>query len=177
METYSLDYFAETYLDENHTNEEKLQRCILSIYCYLKYVIRHFDNGYRNFGKSLYDYPLDLQIKAPKKYIKYMQFLKSEELYCFEFLIFSLGLIIRDKDPKNDDYEFEDTNFDTDHTYPSFNLLVAAHEKRTDITFEEAIDIILSDAEYLEMNMTEKEYFTITYQMLLGNMDKLISNS
>ena len=162
---YSLSYYY-VYCKETHTAEEIVQRGILSIYNYLKYVIRHFDNGYGNFGTSV---PVCYDLKMsdlPKRYIKYIDYLKSENLLHYEFLIFTLALLIRDKDPKDDDGEYEDYYYPNNHSYPIYKLLVSAHEKKSDITFEEAMDIILSNNEYY-YNMTKKEYFKITYNMLI----------
>jgi hypothetical protein len=168
---YSLLCFRENAM-ENMCEELIIQRGIISIYNYLKYVIKHFDNGYGNFGTSIsidcsMEQIMEASLDASKKYKRYMKFLKSEELLNFEFLLFSLALMVRDKDPKTDG-EFDDIG--TDVVYPSYKLLVSAHEKKLDITFEEAMFIILSESEYFyneKTNMSEREYFTQTYKILV----------
>ena len=172
---FSLYYFNEKYVEDEHPSEEKIQRGILCIYTYLKYVIRHFDNGYVNFGYSVnLDGKIDLT-NTPKVYQKYMKYLKGEDLYSFEFLIFSLGLMLREKDPK-EGIEYVDTEFPHIHSYPSYRLLVASHQKKIDnITFEDVINVILSDAPYYyneTTNMSKREYFQITYKVLVNSLLK-----
>jgi hypothetical protein len=170
---FSLFYFNNKYIYEDHSPDELIQRGIICIYTYLKYVIRHFDNGYGNFG---YHVKLDREIdlsETPKKYKNYMNFLKSEELFSFEFLIFSLGLMLRNKDPKEDN-EYIDTEFPHTHSYPSYRLLVLAHQKKIEkITFEDAKNIIITDTPYYyneKTNMSEREYFDITYKVLVKSL-------
>lgn len=170
---FSLYHFNNKYVDEEHSCEELIQRGILCIYTYLKYVIRHFDNGYANFGYSVnLDREIDLS-GTPREYQKYMKYLKGEELFSFEFLIFSLGLMLRKKDPK-EDIEYVDTEFPNTHSYPSYRLLIEAHQNKIDnITFEDAMNIVLSDAPYYyneTTKMTEREYFDITYKVLVKSL-------
>ena len=176
---YSLGYFNEKYLREHHTKEEIVQRGILCIYNYLKYIIRHHDNGYANFGTSIDLYAPVLITKETRKFKKYMEFLETEELLHFEFLIFSLALLIRDNDPigyEMDYEEFIDYEYPNSHSFPSYRLLVAAHEKKINITFTEAIGIILPKNDYYyntETKMSEREYFEQTYQLLITSLETM----
>lgn len=175
---YSLGYFQNIYLKEEHKEEEIVERGILCIYNYLKYIIRHFDNGYSNFGTSI---GLDSFIpQIPEsvddnKYRKYMKFLESEELYSTEFLMFSIAFLLREKDPFDKKKDFADYTFPNTHMYPTYRLLVLAHEKKINITFIEAMDIIMSNSPYYyneKTHMSEKEYFTKTYDLLVYSLKK-----
>lgn len=173
---YSLFYFNKKYLKEEHSADELIQRGILCIYTYLKYIIRHFDNGYANFGCSIQlDGNIDIS-NTPQVYKKYMKHLEEDEIFNFEFLIFSLAYMLREKDSKDDDREFVDIEFPNSHAYPTYRLLVNAHEKQIkDISFEDAMNIALSDTPYYynqTTNMSKREYFAITYKVLVDSLNK-----
>lgn len=175
METYTIK-FIETYINENHKNEEILQRVILIIYCYLKYIIQHFDNGYGNFGTSIgISIPVEIlerNLPNNSKFIKIINDFKENDDFHFEFLVFTLGNLLRSKDPRDKTrfHDFIDKDKDIHHIYSSFILLRDIHEKTyNNITFIDAVIMLLSDNKYSyceTYNLSEKEYFIEMFMYL-----------
>lgn len=144
--------------------QEDLDLVILVVYDYLKKGIRHFDNGYGNFGTNM---PISnlyileqkfqemIQTKMPtmdKIFKKHFRSMEDEEQLSFEYLLFELSYIIRHYDGNNiynikeDDEEHElDYNMDDNIDYPKIQVMKHIYKKEIpNINFLSGVlDIVL----------------------------------
>jgi len=138
------------HINNNEKNvvksQEDLDLIILVIYDYLKKGIRHFDNGYANFGTNMpisnlhileqkFQEIIQTKIPTMDKIFK-KHFMENEEQLSFEYLLFELSYIIRHYDGNNiynkidDDAEHElDYNMDDDLDYPKIQVMKHIYNK------------------------------------------------
>lgn len=127
--------------------QEDLDLVILVIYDYLKKGIRHFDNGYGNFGTNMpisnlaiLDQKLQEMIKTKmpsmdKRFKEYFIHMEREEQLSFEYLLFELSYIIRHYDGNNlynrvsDDDDELDYNMDDNIDYPKIQVMKHIYNK------------------------------------------------
>ena len=143
-------YIFHIYNNENTEvkTQEDLDLIILVNYDYLKKGIRHFDNGYGNFGTEMpisnlqflqQKFQKMIYTKIPtmdKAFKKHFRLLKDEERLSFEYLLFQLSYMIRHYDGNNlynviedDDADETDYNMDDDLDYPKIQVMKHIYKK------------------------------------------------
>ena len=193
------------HIDNNENTQVKTQEnldlIILVIYDYLKKGIRHFDNGYGNFGTGMPISNLQIleqklqetiQTKTPTMdnvFKKHFRLLKDEDHLSFEYLLFELSYIIRHYDGNNlynviedDDADETDYNMDDDLDYPKIQVMKHIYKKEIpNINFLSGVlDIVLpKETQCINkwsvvdiQNLYISDYFRFIYLLLVEVVEK-----
>ena len=146
---FSIDRYSDKNIGKIELKcREDLDLVIIVVYDYLKKQIRHFDNGFLNFGASMpvsnLEY-LDAKLQEVSRknlpdmddnFAEYIKSLEGDKIFNFEYLSFQLSSIIRfydgnnmyDSDNDEDDHDL-DYNMDDSIDYPKVQILKQIYKK------------------------------------------------